>query len=58
MPFEPHFTITNQIASALVKIERVRGFLEAARISDSWIAKMQARALVLEAHLPQLMKSL
>ncbi len=50
MNFDPYFTITNQIASALVKIERVRGFLEAARISESWIAKMQARALVLEAH--------
>lgn len=50
MSFKPHFTITNQIASALVKIERVRGFLEAARISESWISKMQARALILEAH--------
>lgn len=50
MPFEPVFTISNPIALALTAIERTRGFLEAATLSDDWISKMQARALILEAH--------
>jgi len=50
MGFSPRFTITNAVASALTRIERVRGFLEAARLSEDWIAAMQARALILEAH--------
>lgn len=50
MPFLPKFNITNNITAALVKIERTRGFLEAARLSDEWIAKMQAKTLILEAH--------
>lgn len=50
MPFIPKFTITVSIASALTAIERTRGFLEAAKLSEEWIAKMQARALILEAH--------
>ncbi len=50
MPFAPHFTITTSIASAIAMIERARGFLEAVRLSDEWIAKMQQRAFVLEAH--------
>lgn len=50
MPFKPTFTISLPIASALVSIERTRGFLEAATLSKDWVAKMQARALVLEAH--------
>ena len=41
MPFIPKFNITNNVTAALVKIERTRGFLEAARLSDEWIAKMQ-----------------
>jgi len=48
--FHPRFTITNVIASALASIERTRGFLEAAHLSEEWVAKMQARALILEAH--------
>ena len=47
---KPLFTITNAIASAITKIERARGFLDAARLSADWITEMQARALVLEAH--------
>ena len=47
MPFLPKFNITNNITAALVKIERTRGFLEAARLSDEWIAKMQAKTLIL-----------
>jgi len=50
MAFAPRFTITNKIAAALARIERARGFLEAAKLSADWIAEMQARALVREAH--------
>lgn len=50
MPFEPKFTISITIASALTAIERTRGFLEAATLSKDWVSKMQARALILEAH--------
>jgi Fic family protein len=48
--FQPKFTITNAITAALTKIERARGFLDAAKLSADWIAEMQQRALVLEAH--------
>lgn len=50
MSFSPKFTITNNITAALVQIERTRGFLEAAQLSDEWIAKTQAKNLILEAH--------
>ncbi len=50
MPFHPRFTISIPIASALTAIERTRGFLEAAKLSKDWVSKMQARALMLEAH--------
>lgn len=50
MSFTPKFNITNAITASLVKIERTRGFLDAARLSDEWIAKMQAKTLILEAH--------
>jgi Fic family protein len=50
MLFRPKFTISLPIASALTSIERTRGFLEAASLSQTWVSKMQARALVLEAH--------
>ena len=48
--FKPKFTITNSIANTLTAIERARGFLEAATLSDEWVAKMQNKALILEAH--------
>jgi len=48
--FKPRFRITNTVAGDLTRIERARGFLEAARLSEDWIAGMQQRALVLEAH--------
>jgi len=48
--FKPRFTITNSTTASLTKIERARGFLDAAKLSEQWIAEMQARALVLEAH--------
>ena len=50
MTFSPRFTITNAVTAALTRIERARGFLDAARLSEEWIAEMQARALLLEAH--------
>jgi len=46
----PKFTITNAITAALTRIERARGFLEAATLSEDWVAAMGERALVLEAH--------
>jgi Fic family protein len=48
--FQPKFTITNAITAALTRIERARGFLEAASLSEDWIRWMGARAFVLEAH--------
>ena len=48
--FRPVFTITNRIAADLTRIERARGFLEAATLSESWVKEMGHRALVLEAH--------
>ena len=36
--------------SDLMKIEKARGFLEAARLSDQWIKKMSQNALLLETH--------
>ncbi|MFO1205352.1 MAG: Fic family protein [Burkholderiales bacterium] len=48
--FSPRFTITNSITSALTAIERARGFLEAATLSDAWIERVSQRALLLEAH--------
>ena len=50
MSFSPKFMITNAVAAALTKIERARGFLDAAKLSEDWIAEMQNRALLLEAH--------
>lgn len=48
--FHPTFTITNRIAAGLTRIERARGFLEAATLSDAWVREMGRRALILEAH--------
>lgn len=46
----PRFTITNRITAGLTQIERARGFLEAAKLSEDWLEKMRSRALLLEAH--------
>ena len=48
--FNPKFTITNRTTSAITQIERARGFLEAARLSDDWVKDMGNRALIKEAH--------
>lgn len=50
MTFAPRFSITNPITAALTRIERARGFLEAAKLSEDWVRRMGERALVLEAH--------
>lgn len=47
---EPRFTITNLITQGLAKIERARGFLEAAHLSEHWVRQMSEQALLLEAH--------
>lgn len=48
--FEPKFTTINRITTGLTLIERARGFLEAATLSENWIREMGNRALLLEAH--------
>jgi len=48
--FVPKFTITNRMTSAITQIERARGFLEAARLSDDWVREMGKQALIKEAH--------
>jgi Fic family protein len=50
MTYGPRITITTAIAAGLVKIERVRGFLEAARLSPRWLADMRERAIFVEAY--------
>jgi Fic family protein len=44
------YRITNRTTAGLTRIERARGFLEAARLSEDWLATMRSRALLLEAH--------
>jgi len=48
--FTPKFTITNRMTAAITQIERARGFLEAARLSDDWVRDMENQALIKEAH--------
>ena len=48
--FKPKFNITNRITAGLTRIERARGFLEAATLSEDWVREMGRRALILEAH--------
>lgn len=46
----PQFIITNTITRGLAQIERARGFLEAAQLSEDCVRSMSERALLLEAH--------
>lgn len=48
--FRPRFTITNEITTALLEIERARGFLDAANLKEEWLADQRTDALVLEVH--------
>ena len=50
MSFQPRFTITNRMTQAITRIERARGFLEAAQISDDWLREAGEQALIREAH--------
>jgi len=38
--FKPAFTITNPITAGLTRIERARGFLWAATLSEAWVREM------------------
>ncbi len=48
--FNPKFTITNRMTAGITQIERARGFLEAARLSDDWVRDMGNKALIKEAY--------
>ncbi len=48
--FKPQFTITNRMTSAITRIERARGFLEAAQLSADWVREVGEQTLILEAH--------
>ncbi|MFZ1199883.1 MAG: Fic family protein [Desulfobacterales bacterium] len=50
MSFSPNFTITNRMTQAITRIERARGFLEAAQLSADWVREVGEQALILEAH--------
>lgn len=50
MTFEPRFTVTHPMTTAITRIERARGFLEAAKLSEEWLRRMGDRAFTLEAH--------
>lgn len=40
MAFAPSFSITNRITAELTRIERARGSLEAATLSEAWVRRM------------------
>jgi Fic family protein len=50
MAFDPHFSMNLKINHALVEIERVRGFLDAIKIKESWFSQMQEESLREESH--------
>jgi len=54
--FKPKFTITNLMTSAITQIERARGFLEAARLSDDWVKEMGNQALIKMPIIPPISK--
>src|SRR5215510_10662609 len=47
--FQPSFRITHRMTAGLTRIERARGFLEAARLSEDWLETVRSHAVVLEA---------
>jgi len=49
--FLPRFTNTNRITAGLTRIERARGFLEAATLSEAWVREMGHRALIINDNL-------
>lgn len=44
---KPKFTITNSIANDLTQIVMVKGFLDAALLSEAWIDNMQNNIFIL-----------
>ena len=50
MSLAPKFTITNGITQSLSAIERARGFLAAAILSNDWIREMQSKSLGRVSH--------
>ena len=48
--FTPKFTITHRMTQAITRIERARGFLEAAQLSGDWIREVGEQALLRESH--------
>src|SRR5437870_11531436 len=58
MSFTPQFEITNSITAELTRIERARGFLDAAKLSEDWIAGMQKRASCLRRTIRRISKAL
>jgi Fic family protein len=48
--FQPRFTITNRMTQSITRIERARGFLEAAQLYADWVREVGEQALILEAH--------
>ncbi|MBN2619873.1 Fic family protein [candidate division WOR-3 bacterium] len=50
MAFRPRFSMNVKISNALVDIERVRGFLDAIKIKESWFSQMQEESLREESH--------
>ncbi len=44
------FTITNRMTLAITRIERARGFFEAAQLSADWVREVGEQALIREAH--------
>jgi adhesin transport system membrane fusion protein len=47
----PRIAISNRINQGIAQIERARGFLEAASLSEAWTRQMSAHALLLEAQI-------
>src|SRR3989440_8518761 len=58
MSFAPQFEITNSITAELTRIERARGFLDAAKLSEDWIAGMQSAPLCLRRTIRRISKAL
>jgi Fic family protein len=48
--YRPRFTITNRITTALLEVERARGFLDAANLREEWLEGKRLDAMALEAH--------
>ena len=48
--FLPKFKISRSMLNNLMQIEKARGFLEAAHLSNQWVKKMSRNALLVETH--------